>query len=98
MPSNGKDDRWMTYALVIGVMLLIFMLSSQLGTYSNALSNQFIHSYKFAVEHFPFLSDTTKVVLLAKSSHYVRKLAHLTIFTVLGVNAFLLYGKEENLF
>ena len=74
------------------------MLSSQSGTDSNALSNQFIHSYELAVEHLPLLSDTIKVSLLAKSSHYVRKLAHLAIFAVLGVTAFLLYGKEENLF
>ena len=82
MPGKKKDYSRVHFILVISVMLLIFMLSSQPGTHSNALSSQFIQSYKFAVEHFTFLSDTTREVLMAKPSHYVRKLAHLTIFAV----------------
>ena len=98
MPGKRKVYSRVHFVLVIGVMLLIFMLSSQPGTDSNALSNQFIHSYKFAVEHFPFLSDTTRAVLLAKPSHYVRKLAHLTIFALLGGTTFLTLWQRKKSF
>ena len=97
---SGKRNDYsrVHFVLVIGVMLLIFMLSSQPGTNSNALSNQFIHSYQFAVEHFSFLSDTTRAALLAKPSHYVRKLAHLTIFALLGGTTFLALWQRKKSF
>lgn len=88
----------LTYALVIGVMIIIFMFSSQPGTNSNALSNQFIHVYELAVEHLLFLSDTNKTLLLAKPSHYVRKLAHLTIFAILGSVTFLALWQKRKSF
>ena len=98
MPGKKKDYSRVHFVLVIGVMLLIFMLSSQPGTHSNALSNRFIHSYQFAVEHFSFLSDTTRAVLMAKPSHYVRKLAHLTIFALLGGTTFLALWQRKKSF
>ena len=98
MPGKKKDYSRVHFVLVTGVMLLIFMLSSQLGTHSNALSSKFIHSYKFAVEHFPLLSDTARAVLLAKPSHYVRKLAHLTIFALLGVTTFFTLWQRKKSF
>nr|WP_302595506.1 VanZ family protein [uncultured Cellulosilyticum sp.] len=73
------------YILLVCILVCIFILSSQSAQESKALSNHFISIYQRGVEINPFFSHRTKEVLLSRPSHYVRKLAHIFIYFILGI-------------
>lgn len=64
---------------------MIYLFSNQQGHDSYNLSSQFIEVYKQKVERTSILKQETKDLFLSKPSHYLRKLAHLFIFALLGM-------------
>lgn len=84
MKSNKWNSKIWLYLLAFMIMVMIYMLSAQPAASSRALSNQFIGGYKQGVEIIPFIPDSKKAILLVGAGHYVRKLAHFTIYALLG--------------
>lgn len=64
---------------------MIYLFSSQHGKDSYHLSSQFIQVFKEKVENTPILKSELKERFISKPSFYLRKLAHLTIFALLGM-------------
>ena len=62
----------------IGIMVIIFLFSSQNGNDSSQTSN-------FILSLFPYLKD------IANMEFYIRKLAHFTIYFVLGLSSFQMF-------
>lgn len=84
-------------------MILIFLFSNQNGNESSALSNGFINNTiikVYEVFH-PLASEEEKLEVVREWSYPIRKLAHFTVYLVLGILAFLnlkeytLIGKKE---
>lgn len=84
MKSENKYSKLWVSLIAIIIMAMIYILSSQPAVDSKALSNRFVGIYKQLVEIIPFMPESTKVMLLLRASHYVRKLAHFTIYALLG--------------
>jgi len=77
--------------LLIGWMALIFLFSNQDATKSGELSNGFIHHTivkVYEVFH-PLASEEEKLAVVQECSYPIRKLAHFTVYFVLGVLVFL---------
>lgn len=87
--------KWGIYLFVIFVMISIFQFSAQPATSSKALSDQFVVGYEKIVEKLPMVPVSVKTQWLARSSHYVRKLAHFTIYALLGSLIFLACCKRR---
>ena len=62
----------------IGIMILIFLFSSQNGNDSSQTSS-------FILSLFPYLKD------IGNMEFYIRKLAHFTIYFILGLSSFQMF-------
>lgn len=89
---NKKRIQW-TLALLaaIAVMVLIFFFSGQSVEESDGLSKGLGRKL---LEWCPSLNDK---VTLSELNHYLRKLAHFTIYFVLGVCLTVAAGRQEKL-
>lgn len=76
-------------------MIIIYLFSNQQGKDSYRLSSQFIQLFKEKVENTPILKNETKELFISKPSFFVRKLAHLTIFALLGMATRLAIGYKS---
>lgn len=86
---NKKVKQIISIGCVIGVMLIIFMLSNQDSVDSRNVSNQFIHIYRKVVRHIPFMPRYIRGRLMCQASHYVRKIAHVAIYSLLGISSWI---------
>lgn len=85
MKRNKKLSQFVSFGLVIGAMLIIFAFSAQPATVSKQVSNHFISSYQKVIKHIPFIPKPVRTRLLRGAGHYVRKVAHLMIYALLGI-------------
>lgn len=81
--QKKKASYWQ-YILLVCILGSIFILSSQAGQDSHKLSNHFIKIYEEIVIRLPMISPATQNLLLVRADHYVRKVAHFTIYMILG--------------
>lgn len=87
MPTSSRESvktrkiicASVSIAIVVGIMLLLFVFSGQDAAESSALSGR-VTALIIKV----FRLDKTGLPL-ERAEHYVRKLAHFTIYSVLGV-------------
>jgi VanZ family protein len=80
---GGIMKKLIAYLLVIMVMVIIFLFSSQTGNTSGNLSTSFIaHIIKFFSPH---ISDSSLEALVITLLIPIRKLAHFTIYFILGL-------------
>lgn len=79
-----KKVYYLQYAILISILGSIFILSSQTGQDSRSLSDHFIEVYKRCVVKLTFLEPSFQALLLNKSWHYVRKIAHVIVYMLLG--------------
>lgn len=84
MSRRQSVCRKMTWLLVVGIMIMIYSLSHQPATQSRQLSNHFIEAFKQVIQVAPVLSTSTKATLLSEAGFYIRKLAHMWIYALLG--------------
>ncbi len=85
------DDkkRWLTWALVIGWMVLIFWFSAQDRDESAAMSNTLVaFILRWASAAIAKLTAADQAALFDRMDFIVRKLAHATLYAVLGVLVF----------
>ena len=68
-------------------MALIFFFSSQTQEQSSKTSSGFIMWFLNCVTVFSPISDADKPMLVEALTHIVRKCAHFTIYTALGISA-----------
>lgn len=69
---------------VLLVMVAIFRLSAQPSSQSLKLSSQFVSAFQLSIRMIPFMPHFIKRKLLVGAGFYVRKLAHMIIYTLLG--------------
>lgn len=77
--------RIISMLMLLATFYIIFSFSAQDGTESGSLSNKVTTEF---VEHFPYtknLSIETKIKLIEHGEPIVRKLAHFSIYTVVGM-------------
>ena len=81
-----KKTRLIFFILTIATFITIFIFSNQNGEESGATSRGFT---KAIIEAFPitkYLDEERKMELIENVQTLVRKLAHFSIYTVLGIN------------
>lgn len=100
MKIKLKDNMKIIITLIfmIGVMVMIFLFSSQNVAASDGLSGKItgvvVKVYKFIADTFGVDSKETGKIAKGKTlfenvNHYVRKLAHITEFALLGISIIL---------
>ena len=78
--------RIISMLMLLGTFYIIFSFSAQDGVESGSLSNKVTTVF---VNHFPYtknLSKETQVKLIEHGEPIVRKLAHFSIYTVVGIS------------
>ena len=83
-----KIYRWLGSLVVLVVMLLIFSLSAQPAVESRSLSGPLVVRLKAKVEASKLIPKDMKEAFFKAPSFWVRKLAHVSIYFLLG---FVLY-------
>ena len=81
-----KKTRIIFFVLTVATFITIFIFSNQNGEESGETSRGFT---KMIIETFPItknLDEGKKVELIENAQTVVRKLAHFSIYTVLGIN------------
>lgn len=84
MSKKDRLSKIIVCSLVLGVMMIIFMFSNQPSNESNHLSSQFVSGFQSVIRFIPFLPSSIKNKLLSGAGFYVRKVAHMAIYTLLG--------------
>ena len=82
---QGRKIFYIRIVLIIAIILncvIIFKLSSEKGDISTARSRGFIGNF---IERFSGLDDKTKDDIILKTEVTIRKLAHVSIYTSLGI-------------
>ena len=79
----------MKVLVVLAVMACIFYLSSQSATDSRALSNKVVQQLRSYIEAATWLAPSIKEAYLSNPVVVTRKLAHFTIYMVLGLVSYL---------
>lgn len=104
MKNNNVILRGVFLVLSIIVAITIFIFSSQNAKQSSAVSRGLIRKVIEILPKTKNLSETEKQKIVKKSQKYVRKLAHFSIYTLLGINiilffkTFLLMERKQCLF
>ena len=71
--------------LLIGVFFIIFRFSNQDGEKSGKISREITETVTQNVKSIQKLEKTEKKKVLDKIEHYIRKLAHFSIYTLVGI-------------
>lgn len=79
----------MKVLVVLTVMACIFYLSSQSATDSRALSNKVVQQLRSYIEAATWLAPSIKEAYLRNPVVVTRKIAHFTIYMVLGLVSYL---------
>ncbi len=78
--------RYIFWALTLGIMAFIFIMSGQTSQESDDTSTSFINSFlTLFMDNFKFLSESEKDVIIEGLQLLVRKLAHFSVYAALGV-------------
>ncbi len=78
--------RYISFAAAFGIMLMIFLMSAQDATQSNSTSGGFIRMIApFLKGNYQQLSSTEQEAFVASLQFIVRKGAHFSVYTLLGV-------------
>ena len=80
--------------IVLAVMVCIFYLSSQTATDSRALSNEVVEQLKDYVETIECLAPFIRKMNLSYPRIRIRKVAHFTIYLVLGFVSYLALPRQ----
>ena len=80
--------------IVLATMACIFYLSSQTATESRALSNRVVEQLKGYIETVTYLVPFIRKVDLTHPVVRIRKLAHFTIYLVLGLVSYLALPRQ----
>lgn len=84
--SSVKKKTVFLFAAVIALMLFIFMFSSQNGEESSHLSLKVSKIFaKILFFNYGSMSDSEQVFIVTELNFFVRKLAHFTVYTALGM-------------
>ncbi len=102
IPSSDERYRFMKKllpTLIVLLMILIFLLSSQRATESAELSSGFCElAARLIYRKFSDYSPTVQTVIVKGLSRFIRKLAHFAIYALLGALCYLwLYRKPHNI-
>ena len=71
--------------LLIGTFRIIFGFSSQNGEKSGTISRQITEFVTKDIEAIQKLEKSKKEIILNKIEHFIRKLAHFSLYTVVGI-------------
>ena len=81
-------------AIVLAVMACIFYLSSQTATESRVLSNKVVEQLKGYIEAMTWLAPFIRKINWRHPTISIRKLAHFTIYLVLGFVSYLALPRQ----
>lgn len=73
--------------LLLAVFLMIFKFSGQDGEKSGSLSREITENLTKNVKYIQQLEESKKEEVLGKIEHFIRKLAHFSLYTLVGILA-----------
>ena len=71
--------------LLLGIFYIIFGFSGQEGEKSGSISRQITEAVTKNIKQIQTLEETQKEITLKKIEHIIRKLAHFSLYTVVGI-------------
>ena len=71
--------------LLMGIFYIIFGFSNQEGKESASISRQITESITKNIQSIQELEPSKKEEVLSRIEHYIRKLAHFSLYTVVGI-------------
>ena len=71
--------------LLLGIFYIIFGFSGQEGEKSGSISWQITEAVTKNIKQIQTLEETQKEITLKKIEHIIRKLAHFSLYTVVGI-------------
>lgn len=89
-------QRMIFMLLTVAVMIVIFMFSCENSDKSSDTSGGFVKIFiKLFVKDYDFLSPDEQTELYGSISHFIRKTAHFTAYSVLGFFSSFVAGKRN---
>lgn len=71
--------------LLLGIFYIIFGFSGQEGEKSGSIGRQITEAVTKNIKQIQTLEETQKEITLKKIEHIIRKLAHFSLYTVVGI-------------